>query len=87
MATIFYTCLRGGFCVGRVGRDDGAARVREQGSEQEEVGLRFMFLEAIMESARKCNFEGVEEVLAGMARRRTAGLSWSCCGIHSHWRC
>ena len=41
--------------------------VRERSSGEEETGLRFMFLEAIMERARKSDVEGVEEALTGMA--------------------
>lgn len=41
--------------------------VKQRISGQEEIGLRFMFLEAIMERARKSDIEGVEEALYGMA--------------------
>ncbi|KAG0565121.1 hypothetical protein KC19_8G166500 [Ceratodon purpureus] len=55
---------------GSGGENEGArvlGGVRERSSGQEEVGLRFMFLEAIMERARKADVEGVEEALSGMA--------------------
>jgi hypothetical protein len=44
-----------------------AAGVRAQSSGQEEIDLRFMFLEAIMERARKLDVEGVEEAMSGMS--------------------
>lgn len=49
-----------------------AAGVRAQSSGQEEIDLRFMFLEAIMERARKSDVEGVEEAMSGMS---LAGLA------------
>jgi len=42
-------------------------RARERSSGEEEIELRFMFLEAIMERARKADVEGVEEAMKGMA--------------------
>ncbi|XP_024378551.1 uncharacterized protein [Physcomitrium patens] len=41
--------------------------VRERNPGQEETDLRYMFLEAIMEKARKADVEGVEEALTGMS--------------------
>lgn len=41
--------------------------VRQRSSGAEEIDLRFMFLEAIMERARKSDIDGVEEAMTGMA--------------------
>lgn len=41
--------------------------VRQRSSGAEEIDLRFMFLEAIMERARKTDIDGVEEAMTGMA--------------------
>lgn len=73
-AEICWGCCREGKLVldGSAMNDDArsvgtSGGVRERSSGQEEIGLRFMFLEAIMERARKSDVEGVEEALNGMA--------------------
>lgn len=41
--------------------------VRQGSAGTEEIDLRFMFLEAIMERARKADVDGVEEAMTGMS--------------------
>lgn len=55
----------------RSSTEDDDARVsggvRQRSSGAEEIDLRFMFLEAIMERARKADIDGVEEAMSGMS--------------------